>query len=334
MEEYKEHYSVLKKECLDYLYLDMESEEQLLFADCTFGAGGHSLAIVERDQKARLISFDQDPDALKNGHKLIEEKGVKDRLFLNDSNFCFFNDIVAVKHANLLEDNGGLNGVLLDLGVSSHHFDEGSRGFSFRVDAPLDMRMDYDNDEIKTAKDIVNSYSQQELADLFRDYGEEKYAWRIAEQIILTRAKDGPIETTFQLADLIKNCYPKKLQFGRIHPATKCFQALRIEVNRELDVVADVIGQVLPLLKINGRILIISFHSLEDRIVKKLFKDYEKNGLGEMLFENEVKKPIIPSDEEISENSRSRSAKLRILKRVESKKSKNKYEKYSKKDKQ
>ncbi|MFG1500459.1 16S rRNA (cytosine(1402)-N(4))-methyltransferase RsmH [Halobacteriovorax sp. XZX-3] len=330
VDEYKEHYSVLKKECLDYLYLDSEEHDQLLFADCTFGAGGHSLAIVKRDIKAKLISFDQDPDALKNGRELIKKNGVEDRLFLHDSNFCHFENIVMGNHADLVKENGGLNGVLLDLGVSSHHFDEGSRGFSFRVDAPLDMRMDYDNDSIQTAKDIINRYSAQDLANLFRDYGEEKYAWRIAERIVLERDKNGPINTTFQLAELIKDCYPKKLQFGRIHPATKCFQALRIEVNRELDVITDVINQVLPLLKIGGRILIISFHSLEDRIVKKLFKDYEKNGLGEMLFENEVKKPIIPSDEEIAENSRSRSAKLRILKRVVSKKSKNKYEKFSK----
>lgn len=334
MEEYKEHYSVLKKECLDFLYLDKEDASNLLFADCTFGAGGHSLAIVKRSQNAKLISFDQDPDALKNGYAIIKANNVEDRLFLHDSNFSNFSNIVTTNHQDLIDENEGLDGVLLDLGVSSHHFDEGSRGFSFRVDAPLDMRMDYDNDSIKTAKDIINSYGQQQLADLFRDYAEEKYAWRIAEAVVSKREKDGPIETTFQLAEIIKDCYPKKLQFGRIHPATKCFQALRIEVNKELDVVADVIGQVLPLLKINGRILIISFHSLEDRIVKQLFKDFEKNGLGEMLFENEVKKPIIPSEEEISENPRSRSAKLRILKRVELKKSKNKYEKYSKIDKQ
>lgn len=330
MEDYKEHYSVLKKECLDYLYLNKEEESSLLFSDCTFGAGGHSLAIVKRNPNAKLISFDQDPDALANGQRLIEENDVSDRLFLHDSNFVHFHDIVTGNHQGLLDNNEGLDGVLLDLGVSSHHFDEGSRGFSFRVDAPLDMRMDYDNDDIETAKDIINKYSKQELADLFRDYGEEKFAWRIAEKIEQVRESVGPIETTFQLAALIKDCYPKKLQFGRIHPATKCFQALRIQVNRELDVVTDVIAQVLPLLKINGRILIISFHSLEDRIVKKLFKEFEKNGLGDMLFENEVKKPIIPSEEEISENPRSRSAKLRILKRVSEKKSKNKYEKFSK----
>ncbi|MEH0860004.1 MULTISPECIES: 16S rRNA (cytosine(1402)-N(4))-methyltransferase RsmH [Halobacteriovorax] len=330
MEDYKEHYSVLKNECLDYLYLNNEDKESLVFADCTFGAGGHSMAIVERNPNAKLISFDQDPDALANGRKLIEKNGVQDRLFLHDSNFVHFHDVVTGNHQELLDENEGLDGVLLDLGVSSHHFDEGSRGFSFRVDAPLDMRMDYDNDEIETAKDIINKYSKQELADLFREYGEEKFAWRIAEKIEAKREKEGPIETTFQLAELIKDCYPKKLQFGRIHPATKCFQALRIQVNKELDVVSDVIAQVLPLLKINGRILIISFHSLEDRIVKRLFKEFEKNGLGEMLFENEVKKPIIPSEEEISENPRSRSAKLRILKRVSEKKSKNKYEKFSK----
>lgn len=324
---YTQHYSVLKNECLDNMYLGLEESdrESFLFADLTFGGGGHSLEIVKRDKRAHLISFDQDPDALANGRKLIEANGVKDRLHLEDSNFCHFAEVVS-RHQDLIDENGGFDAVLMDLGVSSHHFDEGGRGFSFRVDAPLDMRMDYDNDNIKTAKDIVNNYSDRELEQIFRDYGEEKFSRKIARRIVDVR-HEKEIETTFELADLIKECYPMKMRFGRIHPATKCFQALRIEVNRELHVLTEVIPQIIPLLRNNGKILVISFHSLEDRIVKQEFKKLEKDG-GEYLFETS-RKPIIPTDQEIEENSRSRSAKLRILERVTEKKNKNKYAKFS-----
>jgi 16S rRNA (cytosine1402-N4)-methyltransferase len=326
---YTEHYSVLKKECLDGMYADVEAgNEKLLFADLTFGGGGHSLEIVKRNPNAHLISFDQDPDALKNGRELIKKNGVEDRLHLVDSNFCHFKEVVEGQFKDLLEEKGGFDAVLMDLGVSSHHFDDGSRGFSFRTDAPLDMRMDSDNPNIKTAHDIVNGYSEDDLVRIFRDFGEEKFSKRIAQKIIERRVK-SPIETTMELAELIKDCYPAKLRFGRIHPATKCFQALRIEVNRELGVLSDVIPQVIPLLKINGKILVISFHSLEDRIVKHEFKRFEKES-DEFLCEVVTKKPIVPSEKELEENSRSRSAKLRILKRVKEHKSKNKYAQYSK----
>ena len=326
---YTQHYSVLKNECLDGMYDGIdEKDENLLFADLTFGGGGHSLAIVQRDERAHLISFDQDPDALANGRKLIEQNKVGDRLNLVDSNFCHFKDVVTGQFNDLVKKSGGFDAILMDLGVSSHHFDEGSRGFSFRVDAPLDMRMDSDNPNIKTAKDIVNKYSEHELISIFKDFGEERYAKKIAARIAQTRL-NKEIETTIELAELIKECYPAKLRFGRIHPATKCFQALRIEVNRELGVLSDVIPQIIPLLKKNGKILVISFHSLEDRIVKHEFKRIEKEE-EEFLCEVVTRKPILPSEKEIEENSRSRSAKLRILKRVEEHKSKNKYVQYSK----
>ncbi|EQC43544.1 16S rRNA (cytosine(1402)-N(4))-methyltransferase RsmH [Bacteriovorax sp. Seq25_V] len=329
---YTEHYSVLKKECLDLLYEGISDDPSYrpLFADCTFGGGGHSLAIVERDKRSSLISFDQDPDALRNGRELIAARNIGDRLHLVDSNFVHFEEVVKNQKAELLEGHGGLDGVLLDLGVSSHHFDAGDRGFSFRMEAPLDMRMDFDNDEIQTAKDIINNYSGEELSKIFYAFGEEKFTKKIVANILEKRLI-APIETTTELAELIRESYPAKLRYGKIHPATKCFQALRIEVNKELSVLTDVIPQIIPLLKKGGKLLVITFHSLEDRIVKHEFKNYELKEDG-VLCEVVTKKPIIPSDEEIKENSRSRSAKLRVLRRIESKrvKSKNKYAQFSK----
>lgn len=330
--EYKSHYSVLKKECLEFLYNEVNQDESYhpVFADCTFGAGGHSLAIVDRDKRAYLLSFDQDPDALKNGAKIIENKKVQDRLKLFDSNFCYFEETVNKFKKELPFEFEGFDGVLLDLGVSSHHFDAGERGFSFRMDAPLDMRMDSDNEEVKTAAYIINNYSEQELERIFFEYGEEKNTKKIVRKIFEVR-KSAPIETTLQLAELIREAYPVKLRFGRTHPATKCFQALRIEVNKELLVLTDVIPQVIPLLKKNGKLLVITFHSLEDRIVKHEFIKLEDE-TNDPFCEIITKKPIIPTEEELDENPRSRSAKLRVLKRVEAKvvRSKNKYAQYSK----
>jgi len=326
---YTSHYSVLKQECLDSMYADWEgsNDENLLFADLTFGGGGHSLAIVARDNRANLISFDQDPDALSNGKELIKQSGNDQRHHLVDSNFCHFGEVVKEKYQDLVDKCGGFSAVLMDLGVSSHHFDEGNRGFSFRVDAPLDMRMDSDNENITTAKDIVNKYSELELEKLFKEFGEEKFSRRIARRIAVDR-EVKPIETTFELAALIKECYPAKLRHGRINPATKCFQALRIEVNRELHVLSEVIPQIIPLLKINGKICVISFHSLEDRIVKHEFKRLEKES-DDIICEVVTKKPIVPTKEELDENPRSRSAKLRVIKRVKERKIKNKYAQFS-----
>jgi 16S rRNA (cytosine1402-N4)-methyltransferase len=326
---YTSHYSVLKQECLDSMYADWEgsNDENLLFADLTFGGGGHSLAIVAKDKRANLISFDQDPDALSNGKELIKQSGNDQRHHLVDSNFCHFGEVVKEKYQDLVDKCGGFSAVLMDLGVSSHHFDEGNRGFSFRVDAPLDMRMDSDNENITTAKDIVNKYSELELEKLFKEFGEEKFSRRIARRIAVDR-EVKPIETTFELAALIKECYPAKLRHGRINPATKCFQALRIEVNRELHVLSEVIPQIIPLLKINGKICVISFHSLEDRIVKHEFKRLEKES-DDIICEVVTKKPIVPTKEELDENPRSRSAKLRVIKRVKERKIKNKYAQFS-----
>ena len=314
---YKKHYSVLNKEVIDILC----ENEGSVFADMTFGAGGHTFALAKTSDSAVVHSVDQDPDALKNGLKNIQELSLESKVILRDMNFESFPKYILENEPELKFD-----GIIADLGVSSHHFDEGERGFSFRFDAPLDMRMDYDNDEVETAADIINNYSGEELAKIFFRYGEEKFSKRIARKILEVR-ETAPIETTKQLEELIKDCYPTKLQFGRINPATKCFQALRIKVNKELEVLENLIPSLLPLLKIGGRLAIITFHSLEDRIVKNLFKDAMR---GEELFELYNKKPILPSHGELEENPRSRSAKLRVIEKVIEKKSKNKYAQFSK----
>lgn len=319
---YTQHYSVLKKECIETLTeVQEESRDKFFYADLTFGGGGHSFALFHQNVKNQLVCFDQDPDALNNGRNRIEKENASSRIDLVDSNFRNFPTYIKEKRQDIIEQ-GGFDGILLDLGVSSHHFDKGERGFSFRSDAVLDMRMDVDNDDIMTAEYIVNNYSEIQLEKILREYGEEKFARRIAERIVEQRAVE-PIKTTKQLEDLIFHCYPKKMRYDGINPATKSFQALRIEVNQELQVLEELLDQVLPLLRVGGRLAIISFHSLEDRITKVAFKNMTE---GSIPCEQLTKKPIVPTKEEILENSRSRSAKLRILERIERKKSKNKYE--------
>lgn len=319
---YTQHYSVLKKECIETLTeLQDESRDKFYYADLTFGGGGHSFALFHQNTKNQLVCFDQDPDALNNGRARIEKESAQARLSLIDSNFRNFPKFIIENRQDIIEA-GGFDGILLDLGVSSHHFDKGERGFSFRSDAVLDMRMDVDNDDIKTAEYIVNNYSENDLEKILREFGEEKFARRIAQKIVEERLK-RPIKTTKELEDIIFHCYPKKMRFDGINPATKSFQALRIEVNQELQVLSELLDQVLPLLRVGGRLAIISFHSLEDRITKVAFKNMTD---GDIACELITKKPIVPSKEEILENSRSRSAKLRILERIERKKSKNKYE--------
>ncbi|MCB9060460.1 MAG: 16S rRNA (cytosine(1402)-N(4))-methyltransferase RsmH [Halobacteriovoraceae bacterium] len=300
---YTQHYSVLKNEILDYFDENAKANDKVLFADLTFGAGGHSFAILEKFTNAKVIATDQDPDALENGRKNIQQKKYESRIHLLDTNFVHFPELVG--EDELFRENYGLDGILLDLGVSSHHFDKDSRGFSFRNDAELDMRMNNRSvsDQV-SAKEIINTYEEGELADLIFHYGEERYSRRIAKTIVETRIK-SPINTTKELENICFHAYPKKNRFGRISPATRTFQALRIAVNRELEVLKNVLPGLVPLLKKNGKIFVISFHSLEDRIVKHSFKELEDLNIL-------TKRPILPSEEEVKENSRSRSAKLRI----------------------
>ena len=311
---YGKHYSVMKEDVLKVFHEHLDSKEgPITLCDFTFGAGGHSIALLEEFPNCHLICFDQDGEAYKNGLELLRRKGLEKRVtFIND-NFVNFNQHI--------ESGLKLDGALLDAGVSSHQFDTGERGFSFRFEGPLDMRM---SDKIKvTAKDIVNECDRDELLKILYEYGEEKFAKNIVDTI-LERRSQAPILTTKDLEDICFHSYPKKLRHGKIHPATKTFQALRIEVNNELGVLTDIIDQVIPQLEIGGVFQVISFHSLEDRIVKHEFKGRLK---GDLPLQILTKKPILPSKEEIFENSRSRSAKLRVIKRVKDWPTKNKYAK-------
>lgn len=318
---YTRHYSVLKNECIDNLTNNAVTNEVSYFADLTFGGGGHSFELLYKNPHFQVRSTDQDPDALKNGERRITEEKMSARIKLFNTNFVRF-PVVAKEECPEVFAAGGFQGILLDLGVSSHHFDEAGRGFSFRFEGPLDMRMNYQSDSFLTASEIVNTYSEAQLIKIFSEYGEEKFSKKIAVKICEER-KIKAITTTTELENLIFHCYPKEMRYGKTNPSTRVFQALRLEVNRELEVLTDTITHLIPLLKIGGRLAIISFHSLEDRIVKNLFKE-ASHGL-EFPVEILTKKPIVPGEEEIFDNSRSRSAKLRVLERIAVKKEKNKY---------
>ena len=303
--EYSAHVSVQKDDVLE-AFQEFVAEDDL-FVDLTFGAGGHTRAMAEMGETIKIISFDQDPDALANGRKILEANNLSHRVTLVDSNF--------EKYPQFFKDNpelfgSGAKGILMDLGVSSHHFDDLSRGFSFRGEAALDMRMN--NREGQTAKDLVNELDVEELELIFREYGEERFSARIAEEIVEKR-ETAPIETTKDLENIIFHCYPKKMRFGKTNPSTRCFQALRIAVNRELDVLKDTIPGLVDSLCPYGKLAIISFHSLEDRIVKHTFKAIKSERDDVKIL---TKRPLIPSEKEISNNPRSRSAKLRILMKI------------------
>lgn len=306
MTEYTSHYSVLLKECLEACTQSSIGQNNLNFADMTFGGGGHSLAIARQFPDSKVYSVDQDQDAIDNGLKVLQEHSLVERVFLNKMNFSEFPDWANRKEIQL-------NCIVMDLGVSSHHFDQFDRGFSFREDALLDMRMDQQNDELDTAADVLNSLREDEIADLIYKYGEETFSRRIAKSIVEFRAKEE-IKTTKQLENIVFHCYPAKLRHKRVHPATKTFQALRIYVNKELEVLEQSIQAMFDLLKPNGILAIITFHSLEDRIVKHSFKQIFQSAQNTAKIL--TKKPIYPSEQELAENSRSRSAKLRLLQRI------------------
>lgn len=303
------HKSVLLEECIEQLNIKPEG----VYVDCTTGGGGHSLEIVKKLTTGRLICLDQDTDALKAAGERL--KDYKDKITFVNDNFSNFKNIME----DLKIDK--VDGALLDIGVSSYQIDKADRGFSYMQDGELDMRMD--RSQGLSAWDVVNKYSERDLSDIFYKYGEEKWSKRIAEFIVMERAEKS-IDTTQELVDIISKAIPKKvrLEMGG-HFAKRVFQAIRIEVNKELEVIENVIPDIVEVLAPKGRICVITFHSLEDRIVKTEFKKLNRGCIcppeipicvcnHEKTLKIITRKPIEPSEEEKEENSRSRSAKLRV----------------------
>lgn len=305
------HYSVMKKECIENLNIKSDG----IYVDGTIGFAGHSKEILSLIPNGHLYGFDQDDYAIMSSDKTL--KSVRNNYTLIRDNFKNMK-----KRLNELDVNG-VDGILLDLGVSSPQIDEASRGFSFMKNATLDMRMD--NRNTLTAKKIINEYSEKELLRIFYEYGEEKFSKPIVSKIMEYR-NEKVIETTLELVKIIESSVPKKY-FINNHPERQIFQAIRIEVNNELNVLNDVLPDAINLLNKGGRLCVLTFHSLEDRIVKKTFKKYsEVNEVvkGLPVIPDEYKplikiinnKPITANEEEIKENSRSKSAKLRVIERI------------------
>ena len=308
------HTSVLLKETVDGLAIKPDG----IYVDATLGGGGHAYEVLKRlGDKGRLVGIDQDEAAIEAAGERLREFG--DRVTIIRSNYCDMKS--QLKSADIEK----VDGIVLDLGVSSYQLDTAERGFSYRMDAPLDMRMD--QRQQMTAKDIVNTYSETELFRIIRDYGEDRFAKNIAKHIVQERTKKT-IETTGQLSETISHAIPMKIQKTSGHPAKRTFQALRIELNHELDVLKNSLDEMIGLLNPGGRICIITFHSLEDRIVKSAFRKNENPCVCPSHFPVCVcgnvsrgcvitKKPILPGEEELKDNSRAKSAKLRIFERRE-----------------
>ena len=307
-----EHKSVLLRESIKYLNIRPEGA----YVDGTLGMGGHSEQIASRLDTGRLIAIDRDETALHRSAGRLEPW--KDRITFVHGNFRDLGDILDSLGIDLVD------GVLLDLGVSSPQLDEADRGFSYMADAPLDMRMD--RSEALSAREIVNTWSENELVRILRDYGEERYAARIAHRIV-TRRTLRPIETTLELADTVRSAMPAAALREKQHPAKRCFQAIRIAVNDELAAERDALLTAMDRLRIGGRLCVISFHSLEDRIAKTAIRERE-NGCtcppdfpvcvcGFKKTMRTVCRPVAPDEEELKVNPRARSARLRVAERIE-----------------
>ena len=307
------HYSVLLQETIDELHIRPDG----IYVDGTLGGGGHAFQVCSRlNENGHFYGIDQDAAA-------IEAAGERLRCFGNQvtiirSNYCRMVEELKARGVT------GVDGIVLDLGVSSYQLDEADRGFTYREDAALDMRMDQRQE--KTARDIVNGYSEMELYRVIRDYGEDKFAKNIAKHIVQAREKK-PVETTGELVEIIKAAIPAKIRMQKGHPAKQTFQAIRIELNRELEVLRDSLDDMIDFLNPGGRLCIITFHSLEDRIVKNAFRTNEhpctcppdfpvcvcgKVSKGRVV----TRKPVLPGEKELEENSRSKSAKLRVFERI------------------
>jgi 16S rRNA (cytosine1402-N4)-methyltransferase len=302
------HKSVLLEECIHYLNLKEDSK----VVDCTLGYGGHSSEILKRIPKGFLYSFDQDEEAIASSTKRLSD--IASNFEIIKSNFINLESEMSKRITRV-------DGILYDLGVSSPQLDEEERGFSFHNDARLDMRMDKDNPI--SAYEVINNYTYEKLINILYKYGEEKYAGSIVKKIIKVR-EIKPIETTLELVEIIKSSVPEKYRRDK-HPARKTFQAIRIEVNHELDVFESSIKQALDLIDIGGRVCVITFHSLEDRLCKNIFREVSEvdPALKKLPIIPEDKEPkyklvanISPSDNEIEVNKRSRSARLRVIERV------------------
>ena len=300
------HYSVLKEESIKRLNIF----DNGIYVDATLGYGGHSIEIHKRLKRGFIFAFDEDYDAISFSKKKLDYDNVE----IIHSNF------VNLKNELKKRNVSKVDGIIFDLGVSSVQIDEAERGFSFMSDGPLDMRMNKDNK--LSAKEVVNEYPLHDLIDIFFKFGEEKFSKQIAKNILANR----PIDTTLELVSIIKESVPLKYFLDK-HPERRIFQAIRIEVNKELKVLAEVLPDAIDMLNPGGRICVITFHSLEDRIVKQTFKKYSEinemiKGLPEIPNEYKPKiklinkKPILPSEEELKQNSRSASAKLRIIERI------------------
>lgn len=307
-----EHIPVLLNEVIEGLNIDPDG----IYVDGTLGGAGHSYEIAKRLKGGRLIGIDRDEDAIAAASERLEP--FSDRVTIVRGNYGDMADI--------LGDIGisEVDGILLDLGVSSHQLDEAERGFSYREDAPLDMRMDR-RDEL-TAYDVVNTYTEAELTRILKDYGEERFAGSIARHIVRARA-ERPVSTTFELSDIIKASIPAKYRDKKGHPAKRSFQAIRIEVNHELDILRDSLNGMIDILKPGGRLCVISFHSLEDRIVKQAMRTAEDPCICPKDFPVCVcgrkpkgrcisKKAITAADNELDTNNRAHSAKLRIFEKT------------------
>lgn len=307
------HISVLLRETVDSLNIKPDG----IYCDGTLGGGGHAYEVCKQlGENGRYIGIDQDAAAIAAASKRLAPFGERVTVIRNN----YVNMVSELKKLGI----EAVDGILLDLGVSSYQLDTGERGFSYMADAPLDMRMD--QRQTKTARDIVNNYSEAELFRIIRDYGEDKFAQNIAKHIVRARAK-APIETTYELVDIIKAAIPAKIRMQGGHPAKKTFQAIRIELNQELEVLTQSIDGMIEMLKPGGRLSIITFHSLEDRIVKTTFRKNENPCICPPNFPVCVcgrvskghvvtRKPILPGEEELEYNSRSKSAKLRVFERV------------------
>jgi len=296
------HIPVLQKEVLDYL----SPKPNENFIDCTIGEGGHSLLIVEKIlPQGKILGIDWDPEAIKNLESRLQNLEFKKNFILVCDNFVNLKKIV--KNCNFQPD-----GILIDLGFASSQIEESERGFSFQGDEKLDMRYNPEMNDL-TAEKIISDWPEEEITRILEEYSQERFAKRIARQLIKER-KIKPIKTTFQLVEIIRKSLPDRYHYQeqKIHFATRTFQALRIAVNKELDNLNNVLPQTLEILKPSGRMVIIAFHSLEDRIIKNFLKEKNKEGLIEVL----TKKPIGPAEEEIRMNPRSRSAKLRAFQKL------------------